>query len=190
MHISGVIPRSGSKRVPPEQSCEKSASWFKWCPVDVTLWVIAWRVGTTKLRKKKDAASTSKSRKIPLSVPYPQSPTYNKYDCEPKRSGDDSAANATLLDPYHVVNTLDDSLISKDDSFKRAAVPAPVKLKKNRSYTPSKLGRFLSIASRSSGTRSSPLSVSPVVSEEATAVENPATPPPAYIHNKSPSWSA
>ncbi|PPQ68836.1 hypothetical protein CVT25_008884 [Psilocybe cyanescens] len=184
-----------------ENSC-KNFSWFRWCPIDFALWalivlvisLVFWKLYTRR-RVAAGVSETPLTGQIPtrsrhkgyhrLTLPYPSgtlssesSPSYNEgYGRESKYERDNSN---TLMDPYHVVNNIDNSLISKDAHFDGASVPLPALEQKKSGKL--RLGLGINMAERSSPI---PEYTQKGAEENQEQLLTP-PPPPAYLRN--PRW--
>ncbi|PPQ95263.1 hypothetical protein CVT26_014837 [Gymnopilus dilepis] len=173
--------------------CKTVVSRLKLCPVDVALWVvlfavvifICWFVYSTQ----RGGRSKTSHRKVyrRLSLPYPTAGSaefaqYSGFEYDKKM--DSASSSATLIDPYHVVNKLDNSLIAKDASFNAASLPTPTLDQKRAAKLTSGLG--LGIV----------MDDSPLIPLKASSNEPPvmnekiSTPPPEYAHVRSAWWES
>ncbi|KAF9046298.1 hypothetical protein BJ165DRAFT_1527410 [Panaeolus papilionaceus] len=110
---------------------------------------MAWKLYTTnRLRRTKGRKVTpvKKNGYYRLSFPHPMDGDYSTDEMTPPYAEKDNYGHghehlefAGPTDPYHVVSTLDDSLIAKDEHFKHAKMPEPV-LSDKRAEKPSALG--------------------------------------------------
>jgi hypothetical protein len=102
--------------------------------------ILAWKVCCYNRRKKTTGESNSKEDHHHPPYPQPPSEIYEATknlgpnSCKwPPRSISEflltnfiSIATSTLVDPYLITNSFNNSLISQDDSFKRMEMPEPV----------------------------------------------------------------
>ncbi|KDR83029.1 hypothetical protein GALMADRAFT_221009 [Galerina marginata CBS 339.88] len=162
--------------------------WVKWCTLDIIVWVIVlvlvcfvcWRVYSanriTSAPTTVHSTRSNKKRYYRLSLPYPStSPDLSvspndRYEHDTK-AGDTS--DSTLIDPYHVVHSLDRSLITKDASFEGATVPRPA-------FEQKRTGKIDGV-----GLGINMQGDSPVPTSQADEGEKITTPPPvpAHLHN-------
>ncbi|KAJ3502564.1 hypothetical protein NLJ89_g8828 [Agrocybe chaxingu] len=213
MYFLKPAARDGSE-FPPVQlndftgnTCRPGFSWFKWCPVDIVLWailtflvgLILWkvyrtnRVGPGSPGQKSMVSRRKRYYRLTLPYPFhePQESSSKAGDPRPKNGVD--SANLAVVDPYHVVNSLDDSLIAKDPTFQHTPAPQPIR---NRTSSYSGVGLGISMDGRQPpliadtnlgkddccrGAGDLPLSPSATDLERIQSI--PATPPPAYLRS-------
>ncbi|CAA7262858.1 unnamed protein product [Cyclocybe aegerita] len=211
MYLFKPVARDDSE-FPPVQlndftgnACRLGLSWFKWCPVDIALWailtflvgLILWKVYRTNRVGPGSPGQKSmvsrRKRYYRLTLPYPshepREPSSKGGD--PKLKNKVDSADPSVVDPYHVVNSLDDSLIAKDPTFQHTPVPQPIR---NRTSRYSGVGLGISMDGRQPpvaadanlgkddccrGSEDLPLSPSAAELERIQSI--PSTPPPAYL---------
>ncbi|KAH9480704.1 hypothetical protein JR316_0007304 [Psilocybe cubensis] len=123
-----------------------------------------------------------------LTLPYP---SRNQFPSDPSPAYDDDYGyeykskfdlenTHTPMDPYHVVNSLDNSLISKDANFMGASIPVAAKEQK-------KSGKFGLGLGITMAERKSPIPEhAEHLAEDNESHSLTPPPPPAYLRN--PRW--
>ncbi|KAF4622337.1 hypothetical protein D9613_009244 [Agrocybe pediades] len=215
MHIYPIHSRDSDVLSAPPQSqvaifdttCS-SSSLVKWCPVDIVVWVllilvvifVSWKVySTNRVGPSKELSVLQKHRRRKghrLDLPYPSSssndhlPAYTYADSAILSNNGSAQCPSGAVDPYHVVDTIDNSRISKDADFNGASVPRPV-LEQRKAGSMRRLsdghGRGLGLGiDMASMTHPSPApAYSEKISPEDSLRDTASTPSPkaAHVHN-------